>query len=296
MNYFSLKSIVSAAALTLAALVVTSCGDDDEPNPPTVSDDDNNLTISVESQSGQDGTVDFGQNADRLQISVSANVSTEYVLKVSGDSDWLFVDKASGSFVAGQSQTVTLYANRRGLDPGVHDCKLIVSAGGVDKEVPVSVNITEFAPLGYCRKYTSCDDRLSVQFRGCYKRDGYVMLKYRITNNGDDIRGLKLWSHPSHSYFTDNGTRYDKDSGMTSVFGSQSGTGDLMTPLRSGETINCVHMFRVGDKMPSSSLAAHMMIYNYGTGDWQCTGKYIDFYDLECENLDSFDPDYRPAY
>ncbi len=278
--------------LTLTVIATTSCSDNEPDNSPT---------ITVASQSGQDdslgidGTVDFKQDADRMQISVSANISTEYVLKVSGDSDWLFVDKASGSFTAGQSKTITLYANRRGLDPGIHNCNLIVSAAEIEKEIPLSIDITEFAPLGYCRKVYSCDERLSVQFRGCYKRNGYVTLKYRITNNGADIKGLKLWQNPYYSYFTDNGTKYDTQNGdMSSILGSQSGIGDLMTPIRSGETINCSHKFYIGDKMPSNSLSAHLFIHNYGTGDWNCTGDYVDFYDLECEDLDNFNPDYRP--
>lgn len=288
-------------AVALFAVLSTSCDKEDEPinnekqgNQTTPEEDSPTITVTL--PSGQTGIASFGQNSDKMQIYVTANFSADYELRVSGNSDWLYVDKANGSLVANQSKTVTLYANRRGMDAGTRNCTLIVSTNKTNKEIPVSVDITEFAPFGSYRQASSCDSRLNVEFRGCYKKDGYVTLTYRITNNGDDIRGLKLWSHPNYSYFNDNGIRYDKDNGnMTSVFGSQSGNGDLTTPVRNGETINCSHTFHIGTNLPSNALSAHLMIYNYGTGDWQCSGKYIDFYDLECEDLDNFDPNYRPT-
>ncbi len=301
----------------LTGLMTVSCGKDDgpgeppapptperpdtpdEPDTPDTPEDpdtpENQPAITVETPSGTDGTVKFNSDADRMDISLTANFSAPYTLMLSGDYGWLFVDKNAGNISEEGKTTVTLYANRRGMDVGTHRCNLIVETEDVKKEVPVEIDITEFVPFGSYKKITSCDSRLVVTFAGCYKRDGYMNLEYTITNNGDDIRGLKLWSHPNYTYFNAAGRRYDKDSGLTSVLGSQSGTGDISTPVRSGETIRCSHRFPIGENLPADGIDAHLMIYNYGTGDWNCAGKYIDFLGLECENLDNFNPDYRPT-
>lgn len=300
-----LKSFAGYAMLSAIVLAAVSCGKNDEPtvpprqetpnnpNNPTTPEPQPEITVTV--PSGTDNSVNFRQDADRIDIALSANFSASYELLVSGDHDWLYLDRTSGTVSESTSGKITLYANRRGLEPGIHDCTLIVSTEKVRKEIPVKIDIAEFVPFGSLRKVTSCDSRLAVTFAGFYKRDGHINLKYKITNNGDDIHGLKLWSHPNYTYFTDDVSRYDKDSGLWSILGNQSGTGDLTTSLRAGETIVCLHELPGGNGVPSGLMDAHLMIYTYGIGDWSCAGKYIDFTGLECEDLDNFNPDYRPT-
>ena len=293
-----------AATLLSAAmsLCLLSCGKDepDSPashpvTPPTTDQPETQPNITVTFPNANDNSVNFRQDINKLQVSVAANFSASYELTVSGASDWMFVDKSSGTLTKGASTIITIYANRRGLYPGVYHCTLTIVSGDVRKDIPIEVTVTEFEPLGSYRKISTCDGRLVINFTGCYKRNNRVNLTYTITNNGEDIRGLKFWSNPVYSYFSDDTRRYDKDNGLSSSLGNQSGIGDLSVSFPKGETISCSHSFPVDEKGLSGLLDAFLMIYNYGTGDWECAGKYIHFADLECEDLDNFDPDYRPT-
>lgn len=293
-----IKSLIkpfSTLLLLLASFVVVSCGDSDDPQPPRpVNPDPEEETFSLKVA----GATSFGQESKTLKFTVTPDRSTNYKIGVKGEHDWIFLAPKTdddGYFVKDRPVEVELYANRRGVSSGRHTCTLVFQTEEGNFDVPVSIDIDRFVPYGGYRKVATCDPRYEVTFAGCWKRNGYVNLQYFIKNNGEDVKSLKFWANPYYSWMYDEGMTFNVESGsMESWLGTQSGIGDLMTPVASGQTITAGHVVYVGSYAPTKELGGHFATYNYGTGDWQCAGKVISFEGLDCEDLDNFNPNYTP--
>lgn len=179
--------------------------------------------------------------------------------------------------------------NRMNITAGEHKAEITITTPYQKVVVPVYMVVTEFVPYGRFGSISFCDSRLPVTFNGCYKSGNDVTLMFFIRNDsGKNISGLKLWQHPNYTYFIDDlGNRYTKDTGTYANIGSASGTGDLTTRLDARTSIHCSVTIHNVNRNAKYLKSVVLRVYNYGTGDFECTDKEIIFTNVHWTNLDT---------
>lgn len=275
-HFLTTKPLFLVLTVFLSAFIGACKDDDDKPDMP----DSKKPQLTVDIQA-----LDFSSDKNSLEMPIT--VTEETKCDISTHHSWLIPESKTLDLKPGTNK-LTLKVDRYSKPIGDYSSSVILQTDGQRVEIPVNMTVDHFMPYGKCESLTSCDSRIGVTYYGCYKSGRDVKLMFQVSNlSSSDINGFKLWTHPTYTYLIDDkGNRYDKDSGMSAVLGNKSDTGDIMIPIASGETVLCqLNIQNVADNAQSFTHVVAGM-YNYGTGDFTCSGKSIELQNVEWDDID----------
>ncbi len=223
--------------------------------------------------------LDFGTDLSEMRVNINSNGNVQLDVTIPSDYGWLMVTPNTANIIAGSTTVLNFKAIRKGLYPGIYSSNIVVKAGDKTLMLNSVMEVTEFDPYGRCGSITPCDSRLPVTFTGCRRVGNDVVLEYTVTNNGPTaIKMFKLWTNQNYTSFIDNHhNSYTNLTGITHTLGSNSGTGDIFSPIPQGGTIRCKSVVKNVASAASSFDVVTLRLYNYGTGDWECANKTVTF-------------------
>lgn len=101
------------------------------------------LTVPRPGLAIEPSSVDFGPTEEQRELTLrnTGALSLQWSIDPDQLPGWLGVSPTSGSLALGASTVVTLTANRSGLEPGEYACDLLITSGGGNAVVPVSLQV-----------------------------------------------------------------------------------------------------------------------------------------------------------